>query len=197
MIDLAGWIGPWTYVAILLAAALEGEIVFVAASALVAAGELHPLGVVAAGACGATLGDQVWFHVLRGRPTAWLLRVAERSPHAQALRAHVRRHQDVMILAIRFLPGLRIAVTAACALAGVSARRFAALNGVAALVWAVAVLTSVAWLGPGVGRLLGLRGWSGILAAAVTVAAGLRWAGRAWLSRSARGTNTLESPRRS
>ena len=64
--------GAFAYLGIILAAAIEGEIVFVAAAALVSQGRLDPLGVTLAGAAGAALGDQFYFYVLRGRLNRWL-----------------------------------------------------------------------------------------------------------------------------
>ena len=57
--------GPLAYIAIFVAAAVEGEIVFVVASAAVAAGRLDAAGVLVAGALGASAGDQFFFHALR------------------------------------------------------------------------------------------------------------------------------------
>jgi membrane protein DedA with SNARE-associated domain len=53
-----------------------------------------------------------------------------------------------MILACRFLPGLRIAIPAACACADVSPARFSALSLLSSLGWAAAVMAIVAWIGP-------------------------------------------------
>jgi len=64
--------GPLAYAAVYVAAMVEGEIVFVAAAVLVAAGKLNPLAVVIVGALGAATGDQLWFYALRGRVTGVL-----------------------------------------------------------------------------------------------------------------------------
>ena len=60
------------YVAILLAAVVEGEVAYVAAATLVGQGHLNPLGVLLAGTAGAALGDQLYFYLLRGRLRRWL-----------------------------------------------------------------------------------------------------------------------------
>ena len=49
-----------------------------------------------------------------------------------------------MILALRFAPGLRIAIAAACAYARVPRAQFSALNLIAAFIWAALLLTLVA-----------------------------------------------------
>ncbi len=64
--------GPLPYFGILVAAIVEGEVTYVAASALVAQGQLNPIGVIAAGATGAAIGDQFYFYLLRGRLPRWV-----------------------------------------------------------------------------------------------------------------------------
>ena len=78
----------------------------------------------------------------------------------------VRRHDTLMVLAIRFAPGLRIALAAACAYAGVPALKLSLLNALSSLVWATTLLTLVAYLGPAVSTRLGISGWWGALASA-------------------------------
>ena len=53
-----------------------------------------------------------------------------------------------MVLLIRFAPGLRIALAAACAWVDVSPLKFSVLNLLSALIWASALLVLVGWLGP-------------------------------------------------
>jgi membrane protein DedA with SNARE-associated domain len=54
------------YVGIFIAAAVEGEMVFVAASVSVALGRLDFWGVLIAGALGGSTGDQFFFYAFRG-----------------------------------------------------------------------------------------------------------------------------------
>src|SRR4051794_29970792 len=96
--------GPWLYLAVLLAAIVEGEVAFVAASALVSQGLLHPLGVLLAGAAGATIGDQAYFYLLRGRIDRWLSRIPIMARRREQLVARIRRHERPMVFAIRFAP---------------------------------------------------------------------------------------------
>ena len=154
------------YVAIMIAAAIEGEVTFVGAAALVSQGVLSPAAVVAAGATGAALGDQFYFYALRGPLRRWLLRKPALAARSERLIRVVRRHDTLMALAIRFAPGLRIALAAACACAGVRPLKLSLLNAAASLVWAVMVLTIVAYLGPAVFKGFGISGWWGTLASA-------------------------------
>lgn len=179
MIDVGTWVGPVAYGAVFLAAAIEGEVVFVAASALVAAGQLNGLGVWLAGACGAATGDQFWYHVLRAGHSWWLSRRSRLDADVEGLQAWALRYRDLLVFAIRFLPGFRIAATGVCVVAGISPVRFCVLNVVSACLWAAIVLGLVAWVGPAVLGRSGLAVWSGALAAGVVCLLVFRWIGAA------------------
>jgi len=56
-------LSSWPYYGVLVAAIVEGEVTYIAAAALVAQGQLHPLGVLISGALGAAIGDQIFFYV--------------------------------------------------------------------------------------------------------------------------------------
>ncbi len=164
------WHGAWPYVAVAVGAAVEGEVLYSAAAVLVGLGRLDPLFVLVAGAAGAAAGDQVYFYLLRGRLAGWLNRLAPVARHGAAVVGAVRASETFLVLAIRFSPGLRIALTGACAYAGVPAWRFSLLNGVSAIAWAAGLLAAIAWLGPAVLSRLGIgRGWALIVPAVVLV----------------------------
>ena len=170
--------GPLAYAAIYVAAMIEGEVVFVAASVLVAAGQLNPLGVMTFGALGAATGDQMFFYAFRGRIAGWLTRSRAVAARHASIVARVRRHQSLMILAIRFLPGLRIAITAACAYSDVSPIRFSTLDLIAAFAWAVVLLALVSHIGPSVLHYAGVHGiWAAIVPGILLVVF-IWWVGR-------------------
>ena len=161
--------GPLAYAAIFLAAMIEGEVVFAAAAVMVSAGTLHPLPVIVAGALGAAAGDQLYFYALRGRIQRWFGRWRPIAARQEAVVSRVRQHQNLMILAIRFSPGLRIAIAAACAYAGVPPIRFSVLNLLSALVWAGILLSVIAWAGPSALTKFGLSGWRAALIPALVI----------------------------
>jgi membrane protein DedA with SNARE-associated domain len=166
------------YLGIFAAAAVEGEIVFVGAAVLVAAGKLNAIAVAVSGALGAATGDQLIFYALRGRLSRWLTRVRTIDTRRESIVARVRRHQALMVLVIRFAPGLRIAITAACAYAGVSAARFTALNLVSAFAWAAVLLALVSRAGPELLRHAGVTGIWGALIPAAMLVVFVWWLGR-------------------
>lgn len=70
--DLLPVSDSWPYWVVFIAAIIEGEVAYIAAAALVAQGQLNPVAVAAAGALGATIGDQAFFFALRGRLAKWV-----------------------------------------------------------------------------------------------------------------------------
>jgi len=167
------------YAGILASAMIEGEVAYVVAATLVGHGYLNPLAVVAAGAAGAAVGDQFCFYMLRGRLRRWLDRYESLARRGRRLAEHVRRRQVPTVLLIRFAPGLRIALAAACAYAGVHPLRFTLLNVVSAICWAVALLVLVAWIGPTYLAAAGISGWWGAVIPAGVIVILFRLLGKA------------------
>lgn len=161
--ETAAWSGLLPYLGIFTAAVVEGEITYIAAAALVAEGRLDPAGVLSAGVLGAAVGDQAYYYAFRGRLARWMARLPSLERAAAPLLRHVRRNDTVMVFMIRFAPGLRIALALACAWAGVSAVKFSLVNFLSSVVWAVALLVLVGWMGPAVLGQFGLAGWKGAL----------------------------------
>jgi membrane protein DedA with SNARE-associated domain len=163
LMDAIGLASLLPYLGIVGAAIVEGEIAYIGAAALVAHGRLHPVGVLLSGALGATIGDQTYFYLFRGRLPRWLARYPTLWQKAAPLVDRVRRHDVLMVLLIRFAPGLRIALAAACASAELSPVKFSILNATAALAWASVLLVLVGWWGPTYLARYGLSGWKGAL----------------------------------
>jgi membrane protein DedA with SNARE-associated domain len=80
-----------------------------------------PVGGV--GAVGGSTGDQLWVSLLRGR-IHWLDRFPWLGKYRDVVSARVHAHETAIVLASRFLPGLRTAIPIACAYAGMRALTF-------------------------------------------------------------------------
>lgn len=157
------------YLGIAIAAAVEGEVAYVAAATLVASGQLNPAWVVIAGTVGAAAGDQAYFYLFRGRLARWTARFPSLERKAAPLVMLVRRRTTMMVLLVRFAPGFRVALIAACGYVEVSPLRFSVLNTIMAFVWAVLLLVLVGWFGPASLARFGLGGWKGALVLGVVV----------------------------
>ena len=127
------------YAGIFVSAAIEGEVVYVSAVVLAFLGKLNPVGVLIAGACGGSIGDQAYFYLLRSaRLSHWLDRFPSLVRGRDRIQNKIQRHASKLILSSRFLPGLRIAIPAACAYTGVEPLRFTTLSFVSGFAWAAA-----------------------------------------------------------
>jgi membrane protein DedA with SNARE-associated domain len=174
----ATWPEQSAYLAVFLAAAVEGEVVFVAASVLVTMGRLSPLGVFVAAALGGSVGDQFFFYALRGRLRSWLMRFPRLADRHDQIVKRLQRRATTLILACRFLPGLRIAIPAACAYAGIPAFRFTAYNLIGSMAWAGTILFFVSRVGPASLASLGLDAWWAPVFPAALIVAFFSWLGR-------------------
>ena len=171
---LAGLSRLLPYSGVAIAAIVEGEIAYIGAATLVAQGQLNPVGVLVSGAVGAAIGDQAYFYAFRGRLPRWLARYPSLQQRAAPLIRRVRRHDSLMVLLLRFAPGLRIAIAAACAWVDVSPLKFSVLNLLSAFVWASALLALVGWFGPAYLAQYGLGGWKGALVVGLAVLGSLK-----------------------
>ena len=164
------------YLSIFLFAVIEGEIYYSAVCARAIAGELHWLPVLVAGALGGAAGDQFWFYLLRGR-IHWLDRYPWLRKYRDTVSARVHSHETGMVLASRFLPGLRTAIPIACAYAGMRPIKFSALNLASAFAWAAAIMLMVKG-GSTTLLAVGLNAWWGPFIPAIMVVIFFRWLGR-------------------
>ena len=81
------------YAGIFASAALEGEVVYVSAVVFAFLGKLNPIGVLIAGACGGSVGDQAYFYILRSaRLSHWLDKFPSLVKRRDRIRDKVHRH---------------------------------------------------------------------------------------------------------
>jgi membrane protein DedA with SNARE-associated domain len=147
------------YLPIYIAAIVEGEIYYISVCGLAISGQLHWVPVLVAGALGGATGDHLWYYILRGR-VEWLNRYPKIARYRDRVSAHVHAHETLIILASRFLPGLRTAIPVACAYAGVRPLKFSSLNLISAFAWASALMLFVK-VGSRTLSAFGLEAWWG------------------------------------
>ena len=164
------------YLAIYVAAILEGEIYYSKVSADAVNGRLFWPLVLTVGALGGATGDQLWFYVLRGR-IHWLDRFPKLARYRDIVSARVHRNETGLVLVSRFLPGLRTAIPIACAYAGMNPVKFSVLNLVSAFAWAAAIMAFVKG-GSSTLNAFGLNAWWGPFIPALVVILFFRWLAR-------------------
>jgi membrane protein DedA with SNARE-associated domain len=147
----------WPYLAIFIAAVVEGEVIFVTACALAGMGLLNIYWVWLAGAMGGSVGDQFFFYVGRKRIGTWLRSIRGFDSYQDRVVGWIQRRATAMMLVCRFLPGLRIAIPISCAWAGVDPLRFSILNFAGAFAWAGLIVLTVSHLAPEALGLLGIE----------------------------------------
>jgi len=169
----------YPYLGILTAAALEGEVVYVSAVVAATLGKLDPFGVLFFGSVGGWLGDQFWFYAARGPLSSWINKFEKIAQRRRAIQKRMQQHASKLILAIRFLPGLRIAIPLACAYSGTSPFQFSGLSFISALGWASAIMLVIYWIGPKSFSALGIKAWWAPIIPAVIVVLFFRWLSKA------------------
>jgi membrane protein DedA with SNARE-associated domain len=132
-------IARFGYLAVLIGTFFEGEAVLVAAGAFAHRGLLSLPLVMLTATLGSTLGDQLWFQLGRryGRP--FLERRPTWQARARIVQPHIERHGDLVVLGFRFAYGVRTVTPALRGMSGYPALRFACLNLIGSIVWAVVV----------------------------------------------------------
>jgi membrane protein DedA with SNARE-associated domain len=147
----------WGYGLIFLAMLLEnagvplpGETVTLLGGYAAGSGHLNVLGVMAAAAAGAILGDNAGYWV--GRRAGWGLilrvgRLLRQSPEQlERLREQFLRHANASVLMGRFVAVLRVVAGPMAGAVGMPYRRFLLCNSAGAILWA-STMVSLAWLG--------------------------------------------------
>jgi membrane protein DedA with SNARE-associated domain len=167
------------YLGILVAAAIEGEVVYSGAVVMASLGRLDWFGVLISGSLGGWAGDQFWFYAAGGRLSSWLNRFSKIANSRGAVQKRMQRHATKLILGVRFLPGLRIAIPLACAYARIPALRFSGLSFISALAWASAIMFIIQSLGATSLSALGVKAWWAPVIPAVSVVLFFRWLSRA------------------
>lgn len=147
--DVGHRIHSYGYLALAVGTLLEGETVLVAAGLAARDGYLDPLAVVLVAALCGFAGDQFWFAIGRNSG-AWLhVRLARLASAAERLSRLVCRFDLLAVAAVRFLYGLRIAGPLIIGSGTMHWRRFAWLNLLGAILWAI-VIGGAGYAGAGV-----------------------------------------------
>ncbi len=124
------------YLAILLAAFWEGQIVLIAAGALCGSGLLDWRLTIIAAAIGGSAGDQIYFYAAHERAARTIRKSKRLREWYPKISNFVLRHSTVAVLLSRFAAGLRITIPLVCATAGMSARKYSLLSLVSGFAWA-------------------------------------------------------------
>ncbi len=153
--DIGQLIHEYGYWAVALFCLLEGETVLVLAGFASRMGHLDLLTVIGIAAVCSWAGDQSFFWIGRTLGSRTISRWPSIGRHAARVHEMIERNANWVILLVRFAYGLRIAGPILIGTSRVGAWRFAALNGISAVVWAI-VISSAGWaFGAALQRVIG------------------------------------------
>jgi membrane protein DedA with SNARE-associated domain len=182
--DLAAFVQTYGYAAVFLGSFLEGETVLALGGLAAHRGYLALPWVIAIAAAGGFLGDQVYFGIGRLGGARLVARFPNLRPGVERATRLFHRYAVPLIIGIRFTYGLRIVGPMAIGMSGVHWLRFALLNFVGAVLWALVVVgigyvlgDTLTWL---LGDLTRIEKWAfaALLAVGIALAAVLQVRGR-------------------
>jgi len=124
---------------------LEGETALVLAALAAHRGYLNPVAVVTIAATCGFASNQFFFWVGRRHGTALLERWPALATDSAEIRRLIERHASLAAVAVRFAYGVRIAGPILIGASSMSPLRFAVLNALSAIAWAL-LLGAAGWL---------------------------------------------------
>ena len=101
--------------------------------------------VILAAALGSFVANQIFFHIGYAKGVAVLQARPQWRHKSDRVRVGLSQYGVWLVLGLRFLFGLRTVLVASFGIAKYSPRKFAALDGIGALVWAV-LMTSLGYV---------------------------------------------------
>ena len=133
-------LAKYGYVAVLLGTAFEGETIMIMGGFSAHRGYLKLLPwVVLAGFGGNFIQNQVYFILGCRYGTRMVEKHPDWKPRLQQVHRWLERFQSALIIGVRFVPGFRTIGGVAIGMSDVSLGRFAFLNLIGALLWAVVI----------------------------------------------------------
>ena len=157
--DVAGWLADapdgWAYLMCLLFVWFDavipifpGETTLSAASTIAAGGGLALGWIMLAGALGAILGDQSLFWIARKSSAKMQphLDKALENPKVRGAWNALERSPGLLIVAGRYVPGMRFAVNASMGLSSMPYRRFLPWSVLSGVLWAVYTCALAYWV---------------------------------------------------
>ena len=137
--SLESIIETYGYWAVLVGTFLEGETVVLLGGFAAHRGYLELPWVIMVAFAGSLFGDQLYFYLGRRHSKRILRRFTARNNRIKRVDRLMQRFHTPLILAFRFLYGLRIVAPFAMGMSSVPAKQFVLLNILGAMAWALLV----------------------------------------------------------
>jgi membrane protein DedA with SNARE-associated domain len=181
---IEAFISTYGYFSLWIGTFLEGETILVLGGLAAHQGYLRLSGVILSAFAGSMMGDQFFFYLGRRHSQYFLAKWPLWQTNIMRVQQRMARYESLMIVSFRFLYGLRTVTPFVYGMSSVSAGKFASLNAVGALVWAMVVGTGGYFFGQAVETLIGkIKQFEGILLMGILVVGALIWILRYWFRR--------------
>lgn len=178
---ISALVASYGYFAVFAGALLEGETILIAAGFAAHRGLLDWPLVIAVAIVGGVLGDQLAFQLGRWKGEALIDRFPAIAAQKERVHTLLERHATIFILSVRFLYGLRIAGPVILGSSRVSVLRFAILNVIGAIPWAILVSGAGYFFGYAMNALVAnLKHIEQALLIGILLAGGVVWLWRRW-----------------
>ena len=136
--DLSELIETYGYWVVLAGTLLEGETVLLLAGFAAYSGLLELHWVIGVAIFGSFMGDQLWFYLGRTRGQSFLAKYPTYAAPAARAQALLDKYHTPIILALRFLYGLRTVLPFVIGMTcTISTLRFQILNFLGAVLWSI------------------------------------------------------------
>ena len=135
--SLETFLSQYGYLALILGLFLEGETVLVLAAFMAHRGYLNLPLVILFGCLVSFVSDQFFFWMGRTKGVQFLEKRPAWQPHVEKARALLSQNANLLSLGVRFLYGLRTAMPFVIGMSKFDARKFAILNLIGCLLWAL------------------------------------------------------------
>ena len=134
--DLPGLLHQYGYLLVFIGTLIEGESLLMLAGYFAHGGYLELGSVIVTAFVGAVCGDQLFFHIGRNHATRLFARFPRLHDKVLIAVHRAERHQNLVVVGMRFLWGLRIALPLAMGMTRMNGQKFFWLNLASAAVWA-------------------------------------------------------------
>lgn len=135
-VSLPQLISDYGYLAVAVGTFLEGESILLLAGFAAHRGYLDLSTVILVAMCASVFGDQLYFGLGHWHGPRLLSRFPGLARAKARVERHVLRHQNLLMLLMRFLYGLRVGGPIILGMHAVRWRRFLVFNLLGALIWA-------------------------------------------------------------
>lgn len=125
------------YLAVFVGTFLEGETIQILGGLAAHAGFLQLPWVIVVGCCGTLLGDQLYFFIGRRYGQTFLAKRPGWQVRVSKVHHYIERYDALAILSFRFFYGIRNVASFAMGTSKIPFPRFAILNALGAIIWAV------------------------------------------------------------